>query len=263
MGQKKTQSSPCNGCLQNCAPNEDMQQKMLLQLHEQYAVNNNSHLACIITLLVGLFSVIGFYGKVFVESTLFFEDELEGYSLTDLLWMYLFAFFSISIMMIICIYQGSSQRFEQFITYAIRNKYQLTIDQSPKIFPEGYNPFCKKGLSFVQGLYGEFVKLFIYTIHLLTLSLIYKLIMNIINYRENEFCVEGFILCVVIFVCVLIIGINVIYMLYKRKLKYNRLEKEYDFLLDYSNNPSFKIYFLQQLIKALLYPYTAFWRLIK
>lgn len=238
------------------------------QLHEQYAVNNNSHLTSIITLLVGLFAVIGFYGKVFVESTLIFEDRLKGYSLTDLLWMYLFSFFSISIMMIICIYQGSSQRFEQFITYAIRNKYHLKIDQDPKIFPSNYMPFGKNGLSFVQGLYGEFVKLFTITIHLLTLSFIYKLIMNAIECWGNGLNVEGIALCVAIFVCVFIIGLNVILVLYKRESKYKRLEKEYKTLSVSPNDldirmPDFKTYFWQQLVKALLFPYSACWKLIK
>ncbi len=271
MGKKKAQNPSCNGCPQNCISDKSMQQKLLLQLHEQYAVNNNSRLACIITLLVGLFSVISLYGKVFVESTLVFEEGLEGYSLSDLLWMYLFSFLSISIMMIICIYQGSSQRCEQFITYAIRNKYHLTIDQTPRIFPNNYMPFNKNGLSFVQGLYGEFVKLFIITICLLTLSLIYKLIMNLFEYSGNGFCVKGIILCVVVLVLVLIIGIYVIYMWRKQKSKYKKREeeyKEYAASLGYSNNlgremPKFKKYFCQQMKKILGFPYSACWSLIK
>ena len=42
---------------------EEMQQQMELQLHEQYAINNNAYLKSIIALFIGLFAAIGFYGK--------------------------------------------------------------------------------------------------------------------------------------------------------------------------------------------------------
>jgi len=72
---------------------------------------------------------------------------------------------------VICIYQGCHQRCEQFIIYAIREKYGLHDDGT--ILPKNYSPFgkapekelcilapfgLKKGTGdLIQGLYGEIV----------------------------------------------------------------------------------------------------------
>lgn len=45
------------------------------QLHEQYAINNNSNLSSVITLLVTMFAVFGGYGYVYLNSNLDFYGD--------------------------------------------------------------------------------------------------------------------------------------------------------------------------------------------
>ena len=47
--------------------NELMTQKLELQLHEQYAINNNANLSSIVTLICTILVIFGSYGYVFVH----------------------------------------------------------------------------------------------------------------------------------------------------------------------------------------------------
>lgn len=170
---------------------EDMKQKMLLQLHEQYAQNNNANLSSVIGLITAGIAILGFYGYVFVFSSLEFADNLGKlqyngtYTIDALVFMTMAVFIVVGILQYICMYQGCHQRYEQFITHAIRCKYELFhINQEKekdRIFPKNYHPFGKGNTAnvdncsrficaficpnrnmrdIVQGLFGELVVIF-------------------------------------------------------------------------------------------------------
>lgn len=150
----------------NCCICQDMIKEMERQLHEQYAINNNSNLSSIIALLVTLMAAVGFFGLVFIRSTNSWSglDELyilnKGYSLTSLYFITVAVIVVLCIMMYLCVYQGVSQRCEQFITDAIRRKYKM--HENDCVLLEEYSPYNKKGLQIIQGLYGEIVKILIF-----------------------------------------------------------------------------------------------------
>ena len=147
------------------------------QLHEQYAENNNSYLGHIVSLVVGLFAVIGLYGNVFIKSNLLFE-KADGYEYTmgDLCIAAAFAYIALGIMAYICIYLGIHQRHEHFVVWAIRKKfYGKDYVDKPKIYYEDYIPFVKNPFAIIKGLYGEFVKI----ISLVTLCILVSLAIKV------------------------------------------------------------------------------------
>ena len=145
----------------------DTSDNLLLQLHEQYAINNNSSMGAIVSLLVSMIAAIGAYGYVWTHCGF----DSKEFVLTDLTFAAIGASFILLVMSYICMYQGTSQRLEQFITYKIRIKYQTDSG----VFPKGYEPYNKKELEVVQGLYGEFVKIFLFVLLFVVTSYLFKL----------------------------------------------------------------------------------------
>ena len=145
--------------------------ELFLQLHEQYAINNNSSMVAVVSLLVSMFAAIGAYGYVWIHcnSALCSTCDNDVFSLSDIAFVAIGASFILLVMSYICMYQGTSQRLEQFITYKIRKKYEVG-----DFFPEGYHPYGKKGLEIVQGLYGEFVKVFLFVFLFVVISFLFK-----------------------------------------------------------------------------------------
>lgn len=174
---------------------------LFLQLHEQYAINNNANLSSVITIIVAAIAVIGVYGYVFVHSTLNFTDFgnlydscAELYSLEVLLLSSLTSILIVLILICVCFYQGVAQRKEQFIIHAIRSKISSKLLE---ILPNGYNPFFKFRLNIVQGLYGEIIRFFMCTILFIVFTTVWKLAHHIyINYSHGPnwfFITEAFI----------------------------------------------------------------------
>lgn len=148
-----------------------MRQEMELQLHEQYAQNNNANLGSIITLIVTLLAVFYGYGYVYLNSSLTFSDDFgqfldknDNYTLDALLFTAMAVYVVLGIIYYICYGQGLRQRMEQFVTFAIRTKYYRKLQRAEKprqasqdfpeslmddsygdIFPSGYHPFKKCG----------------------------------------------------------------------------------------------------------------------
>lgn len=143
------------------------QTQILLQLHEQYAINNNSSMGAIISLLVSMFAAIGAYGYIWVNCKI---DNSSQFNIADLSFSAIGASFILLIMTYICMYQGTSQRLEQFIAQKIREQSEIA-----NFFPKTYNPYCKKGIDVVQGLYGEFVKIFLFVLLFIQVSFLIKL----------------------------------------------------------------------------------------
>lgn len=157
---------------------KEMQQEMELQLHEQYAINNNANLGSVVSLIITMLAVLGAYGYVYLHSSCDITDLghlcVDGqFSLTAVIITAMAVMFILYVMYRICLYQGVAQRKEQFIIYAIRKKYGLEPDGT--ILPKSYHPFNKCCLKVVQGLYGEIIKLLVVTFVLVIVSLIAKI----------------------------------------------------------------------------------------
>lgn len=100
------------------------------QLHEQYAINNNSKLGTVVTFIVAMFAVFGAYGYVYFYTSPELPSRIElltndtPYKFT--IWGTLFAAFAVYFVLLIifyiCVHQGTTQRKDQFITFAIRYK---------------------------------------------------------------------------------------------------------------------------------------------
>lgn len=146
--------------------NEDVEDKLLEQLHEQYAINNNANLGSVVTILVSLIAVLGVFGYIFVRSTLDFskENDFLYNRSVELYTMDVFVLAGISSIVVLTIidylylFQGYNQRYEQFIIYAIRQKF-FSKDSQKIIFPDAYNPFNKNSIEAVQGVFGEICKM--------------------------------------------------------------------------------------------------------
>lgn len=179
---------------------------LLLQLHEQYAINNNANLSSVITIIVAAIAVIGVYGYVFVHSTLCFTDFgnlynscTDLYSLDVLLLSSLTSILIVLIFICVCFYQGVAQRKEQFIIHAIRVKMSSKL---LTLLPDRYNPFLKFGFKIVQGLYGEIIKFFICTILFIVFTTAFKLTIHVYNNCSNDpnwfFISETFIVLILL-----------------------------------------------------------------
>lgn len=216
--------------------NLSMEQELEKQLHEQYATNNNAYLNSIIVLFVGLLAAIGAYGYVFIHT---YADCLStkcfcaaSYNLTQLLYVTIASIIVLSIMLYICIYQGFAQRYEQFITHAIRCKYHSQFKQQDnnsnkpiKIFPDTYHPFGKKRTDAIQGLYGVFAKIISVVIVLLIAATLSKIVTYEILWRQS--LTECEVLCIIL--AIVIVGsFMYCHKLYcEKKERYHELENEY------------------------------------
>ena len=138
-----------------------------------------------------MIAVFGAYGYIYLHSSIEFaanygELYKEGYFSLDALLLSATAVFCVLVIMYrLCLYQGTQQRKEQFITYAIRHKYYGNLKEiTPKIFPNSYHPFDKED-KFVQGIYGELLPIFRWSFGIIACSVCIKLIDNICKYYQG------------------------------------------------------------------------------
>ena len=154
--------------------NMEMQKEMELQLHEQYAINNNAYVSSTLTLIVGVMAVLAAFGYVYLHSSLKSATSLgtlaqgDSYTIDALILTADAAILVLAILFLFCLDRGAYQRKEQFIIYAIRCKYfrELNGDEAAgkkikKIFPKGYRPFDKTKCNFVQGVFGFMMSVFV------------------------------------------------------------------------------------------------------
>lgn len=166
--------------------NTAMQDELLKQLHEQYAVNNNANLGTIVTLVVAVIAVIGYFGYVYVHTGVDFSKDFGclvkscgEFYLDALLLIYLASVLILGILTCLCAYQGVAQRKEQFIIHNIRKEcWGDEFLNNSKIFPSDYKPDGKTGLKVVQGLYGELIKIFVFLFFVLTSMVLIKLYLS-------------------------------------------------------------------------------------
>jgi hypothetical protein len=208
---------------------KEIEKEIELQLHEQYAINNDSILNSIVVLFVGLFAAIGALGYVFINSTLFTQVR-TSYSVDQVIITAIGCLVVLTIMAHICIYQGIAQRCSQFIVYAIRKKYHSQYENGEttvqdRIFPDNYKPFGKSGLGIVQGLYGEFLRIIIFVTIIIIVMVSYVSYCSMchtctcckcISYTTCWFWI-GAIICI----------LYVVYVYIKNLSKYNNIQNQY------------------------------------
>ena len=117
------------------------------QLHEQYAINNNSNATTLIAILSAL--AIGFAGYGYVVCNYYPHTCPE-----QMLMMKLASIMVIELLVLLYVLTinfGAAQRMEQFVTFSIRAKrYADSKDDYSEIFPENYHPFNKTYCNFVH-----------------------------------------------------------------------------------------------------------------
>lgn len=141
------------------------------QLHEQYAINNNSNAGVLMSLIGSLLVVLTGYGYVLYQ----FHLPESKVSLGMVCLTAVATSLIMALLYCICVYLGAGQRLEQFITYAIRRKYYhcknvFNLDSS--IYPNGYHPFGKSKSNFVQGIYNELSKAFFGILYILPIGIV-------------------------------------------------------------------------------------------
>lgn len=198
---------------------ENMKNKIELQLHEQYAVNNNANVNSIITFIVGIVAVLGAYGSVFIN--------IGKYNYEDLAFVSVGCLFVLGVISFVCIEVGARQRSEQFIIHAIRhNAYDsnpLFIDDDNKgIFIPGYHPFGKRILKFVQGIFNTFW---------IVSSIIALLIASHFRFISPDVCLKRWVFVSFVIYCIIILSY-----LWCKFTKYYKLQKKFDFYNPTSDN---------------------------
>lgn len=193
---------------------EEMQQKMELQLHEQYAINNNANMSSILALFGTLVVVMGVFYKVFCAT-----ESIEKMNITN---PYILLFVGmlgvLYIIFFISLFQGVKQRCEQFIIFAIRAKYYSDVKNevapnstiNNRIFSKGYHPFGKSCFSMIQGIYQ----------YICTGCIITAVFMSVVSIQKFEHCC-CFLLMFVIFLTCCIISYCI------QREKYNAYGKDY------------------------------------
>lgn len=138
----------------------DAQKEMLMHLHEQFAINHNENLGALITLFIAMLGVLGAYGAVLLDTDSFNASRIS-YECRILI-VTLFADLILTILIYINAYQGYHVRKDQFITYRIRDYYNLEqLENADNKCVVNYSPFNKKGLDIFTGLYGKFIEILI------------------------------------------------------------------------------------------------------
>ncbi len=146
-----------------------MQQELELQLHEQYAINNNATLSSMLTLFCTMLAVLWGYGYVLIN----LSDKEEifylvcKHSINDLVLTTWAATIVLTAISWICIKTGYKGRMEQFIIHAIRLKYYGNKENMDKILPNNYNPL-KKGKCLIRPIQSPY-DTFLYIISIVTL----------------------------------------------------------------------------------------------
>lgn len=175
--------------------NKEMLQEMELQLHGQFSADYDSGLSATITLFTTLLAVMYGYGYIFLHSVLEFRGigamvDDDGYSLDALLFATLAAMIVLSIMKYVSVFQGINLRLQQFIVYAIRKKNCncRPEDDQPRVFPENYHPFGKKGNKIVVGIYGDFIMILSFIQVIVLGGFVWKLFTY--AYKDQDTCIS-------------------------------------------------------------------------
>lgn len=146
--------------------NDSIQKDIERQLHEQYAINNNSKSSGLISLIGTFLIALTGYGYA-IKEYLQCDDMFNLLMLAIVTAQGVLAF-----LYIVSVYLGSDQRMEQFIVNRIRES-NMGEAKMKDLFPAGYSPFGKSIFNFVQGIYGLLSSFFMVFMFFLPCSFIY------------------------------------------------------------------------------------------
>lgn len=144
---------------------EAMKDKLELQLHEQYAINNNANVSSFIAMITALLIAFTGYGYVLYQ---YLMGDVCCSHTSDAETMVHIATFAVLIVVfilyVVAIEIGAGQRSNQLVIFAIRKKAYNNASDYKVTFPKGYHPFNKQCHNFVQGIYNimSFVFLGVY-----------------------------------------------------------------------------------------------------
>jgi uncharacterized protein with PQ loop repeat len=110
------------------------------QLHQQLAENDNNRISTLITFIVGIIALFGFYGYVYVytNSCKHPEFNIEIFLLMSFVTIGILCFLSI-----LTLNLGYSFRRDQLIVHVIRKNRCKKEPERGKIFDEIYSPIKK------------------------------------------------------------------------------------------------------------------------
>jgi len=180
--------------------NENREETLEDHLHQQYAENDNHRIGVFTSFIVGIISLFGFYGYVFVNTN---NREYSKFSLQEYLLM---SFVTIGILFFLAIlvtYLGYSVRRDHFIVYNIRIKRYKIETEMEKIFGKLYDPRGKKFLSFLPDLYNLFYWLFFISEIFIFITIYNKI--NDIKNNDNQLCKNIIILHIILLYFIFII----------------------------------------------------------
>lgn len=230
--------------------NEEMRNKMELNLHNSFSENYNSLTGTVITILMTSVAVLYGYGYVFLEcsnnlaSCLFqikdYNDQLieimvdqkplsivgiqgkTDLNINALVLTFLAVEFVLFALMHILVVQGTSLRREQFIVYMFRQKNKLNIKPEANI-TGSYSPFGKKCLNILPGLYKELFIILACIASCLLLTTICRVCCASGNSDIRHCFIAYSIIVPYLVFCIILCG----YSLCKNFNKYYQTQKEY------------------------------------
>ncbi len=217
---------------------KSVQEQLELQLHQQYAENNNAYFSSIVVLLAAILSTLGAFGYVYIRTNLLFSSDFgfmyacNQYTLEVMLLIAMASLVVLLICYIVCCYQGVAQRKEQFMIDSIRRKYygKKFPEESDKVFYSEYNPYNKKDEDIVQGLYGLLCTILLWCSVGILLMTFMKYIAAIFSWMNNpniEFSFSGLLITVLFILSCIIFYVICIGFHYSQMQKYQEVQREF------------------------------------
>ena len=218
---------------------KSVQEQLELQLHQQYAENNNAYFSSIVVLLAAILSTLGAFGYVYIRTRLLFSSDFglmyacNQYTLEAMLLIAMASLIVLLICYIVCCYQGVAQRKEQFMIDSIRRKYygKKFPEESDKVFYSKYKPYNKKDEDIVQGLYGLLCTILLWCGVGILLMTFIKYIAAIFYWLNNskiiEFSFSGLLTTVLFILSCFIFYVICIGFHYSQMQKYQKVQREF------------------------------------
>ena len=146
------------------------------QLHKQYAENENSRGKLLITFIIGIIALFGFYGYVFAKTG---KQEYCIIGFTEFSLMAFITSGMLCFLAILTLYLGYSLRRDQIIVCNIRNKRYTNNENYKCVFDNIYKAEGKCRRCFLPDFHNLFYWLFVF-------SQIFVLITTILKYYILE-----------------------------------------------------------------------------
>ncbi len=139
----------------------EMQQHIELQLHEQYAINNNANFGMFLSLLTACFVLFGALGYAFISN--YQPSNFDGIRVTPEHYHLLAMIVSgcLSFLAALVLTLGYSHRRDQIVVYRIRKKYYSDSQYTEIFGRDGFLPTGKDCCNYIPDTYNLFYILFL------------------------------------------------------------------------------------------------------